>query len=181
MSRDVPVNTSTEPVIIRINRAKAVLLASLLIPIALLGAAFFIFAVTVVANFRGLTWAAFALAAISGAGAVFYFGLAARHPVALRMDVHGISGYYIAPVTWNEIAATGVFHDSKGNAFLGFALHDPIAFRERQTAWGRFKSWSMGRSAGFHLGVPAVVLKDANLTDLVQQADTLRAAHDTSK
>ena len=108
--------------------------------------------------------------------AAFFFGLAHRAPVALRMDAQGISGYYADAATWDEIKEIKVVTGHKRHKLLGFELHDPVAFRDRQTSWRRFQSWSTGRSGKVHLTVPELVLADADVEDLAQKAQQFHAA-----
>lgn len=166
------------PVILRIRRRKSALLGLALLPLVFIAGGFAALLITLDRPNLWLigisTLTAFAFAAM----AVFFLGIAWRNPAALRMDAKGISGFYVSPATWEEIESVGTFTDThqtlNGNAvsarFLGFRLHDPIAFRARQTAWGRFKSWSSGRSSGYHLIVPESLMAGANAQDLAQAA-----------
>ena len=55
--------------------------------------------------------------------------------------------------------------------FVGFKLYDPVGFRDRQTAWQRFKSWSSGRGTGYHLVVPDTALASDDLEAVAAQAN----------
>ncbi len=131
-----------------------------------------------------MVWLSMAGVIAFGWPALHCFGLALRKPIALRMDAKGISGYYVTPATWDEIAEVGTFaQTSKGLRrpdvtvrFVGFKLHDPIGFRDRQTAWQRLKSWSTGRGIGFHLVVPDTALASDDLEAIAAQANALLAA-----
>ena len=159
----------TQPIIVRINRRRCILLGGLFAAMTFL----FLPAVTLpvfLGIFDWLIAAGIAIAAFFGWFALYFFGLAAKTPAALRMDAQGISGFYADPAKWDEIKAVKVIKDSKNDRFLGFVLTDPIAFRDRQTAWGRFKSWSNWNGNGAHIVVPQMVLADTDVKDLAQQA-----------
>lgn len=165
------------PVILRIKRRRAIILGLsfgffglFFLLLALIPLAFgtFIGGFIAMALFLGLPFTA---------GAVFFFGVAYQRPVALRMDAGGISGFYADTASWDEIASVGVTTGPKGHKFLGFALHDPIGFRDRQSPWRRFKSWDNGRASGYHLIVPEILLQDGNADDLAQKGATFLHAH----
>lgn len=169
----------TEPIRVRINRKRCMGLGALqtimgLIVLAMVGMplAFGIFDWIIAA---GLAAAAFFLWF-----GFFFFALARRSPVALRMDETGISGYYAEPATWEEIKAVHAFKGQRGHDFLGFELHDPVGFRDRQSPWRRYLSWANGRAHNSHLTIPQMVLQDADVTKLAQTADALRAQAQTT-
>jgi hypothetical protein len=165
-----------EPVIVKINRRRAILLGALILPIALVGLIFLWLAIFIAESFNWPAFLALLLTICCGAVSLFFFGIAYRMPVALRMDAQGISGFYADPATWQEISDSAAFSGNKGHLFLGFALHNPVGFRDRQTAWQRLKSWSSGRGYGYHIVVPEVILKDATVEDLATKAKVLHAA-----
>ncbi|NNE54286.1 MAG: hypothetical protein HKN30_18015 [Sulfitobacter sp.] len=99
-----------------------------------------------------------------------FLALALKRPVALRMDQKGISGYYTNPATWDEIKEVRTFSGGRGHKFLGFELQDPVAFRERQTALQRFRSWSFGRQNKVHLVVPEIVLAKVTVEEIADIA-----------
>lgn len=116
---------------------------------------------------------------VAGGLAVFLFfawfaftflALARSRPVALRMDEKGISGYYVDPATWDEIKDVRAFIAGKGHRFLGFELKDPATFRDRQTPWRRYRSWSLGRQNGVHQVVPEMVLAAVTVEELAKTA-----------
>lgn len=107
---------------------------------------------------------------------LYFIGVALKSPIALRMDARGISGFYADPTTWAEIARIESFANDKGHMFLGFTLHDHIAFRDRQTPWRRWKSHAYGRGTGHHIIVPEALLQDATAKDLAHSARALHAA-----
>lgn len=107
---------------------------------------------------------------------IFTLGLAWTAPVALRMDVHGISGFYTAPATWDEIEDMGVQPMPKGASALGFRLKDPVGFRDRQTAFQRFIFWLNGATGRYHLSIGSAFVKDTDPDRLLAQALTLQAA-----
>lgn len=120
---------------------------------------------------------------------VHFIGIAYRNPVALRMDAHGISGFYATPALWSEIKsirhesrrydhstlAAALSRNSIDVQQLGFELNDPVGFRDRQTPWQRLSSWSNGRAVGLHIIIPEGVLKDTKVADLLPIAQTLYA------
>lgn len=120
---------------------------------------------------------AFAPGPLSGLMGLWFLGIALKSPVALRMDAHGISGFYADPATWDEITTIGTFTDANRNRFVGFAVQDPIALRDRQTAWGRLKSHASGRHYGYHIAVPERLLKGSDVEALATQAKALHARH----
>ncbi len=150
-----------------------------------LGGVFVVFTLCAL-SFSGLTiwadkelgsafWTAILCLMIFGALAVWMLGIAIKRPVALRMDRHGISGFYADPATWDEIEKINVVADNKGNLCLGFALCDPVGFRDRQTPWRRFSYWSNNRGYGHHVMVPPVALSKGQAENLVTQARQLKA------
>lgn len=173
------------PVVIRIRRRKSVLLGLATLLMALLGLGF----AALILSLRDPDYWLIAIALLIGLSfggmAAFFFGIARQNPVALRMDAKGVSGYYITPATWDEIGKIGTFtethstfnRNSVQNRFLGFELHDPIAFRDSQTAWGRLRSWSSGRGSGYHLTVPENMIAGHDLEDLETQAQAFHAAY----
>lgn len=130
-----------------------------------------------------MIWLSLIGAIAFGWPALHCFGLALRKPVALRMDAKGISGYYITPALWDEIAEIGTYsqtagalrHSGETVRFLGFRLHDPVGFRDQQTAWERLRSWSSGRGVGYHLVIPGTALDNDNLDALAAQAEVFMA------
>ena len=116
------------------------------------------------------------LVVIFAALAVFSLGLARRRPVALRMDERGISGYYVEPALWRDIADIGLWSQPKAGRFIGFSLKDPKLFFDQQSPWRRFVTWANGRNAGYHLIIAESILKDADVAELVRIAQTFHAA-----
>ena len=108
--------------------------------------------------------------ALLGLFAIHFFGLARQNPVALRMDANGLSGYYADPAAWDEIKSVFAFTGHKSHRFLGVALRDPVAFRDRQSPWRRYLSWANGRQQGAHLVVPQLVIADTTVDDLADAA-----------
>lgn len=164
-----------EPVVVQIKPGTSIALGFVFLPFALFGVIY-----------GGLTLIWFGpsihmvlglpCTAVFGALSAYFFGIALRKPVALRMDQNGISGFYAEPTSWAEIRAIGVFTTDKEKTFLGITLHDPIAFRDRQTPLRRLKSWSSGRSSGYHILIPEMILQDATARDLALRAKALHAA-----
>ena len=157
------------PVLVRINRRRCLLLGGVQGAVALLLVALLAFPLAV-GIFDWLIAAGLATAAVFGWFALYFFGLAARNPVALRMDDHGISGFYTEPATWGDISSVAVVSDSRNSRYLGFVLADPEAFRARQGPWRRFKFWSSYKGAGAHILIPEMVLADADMEGLAATA-----------
>ncbi|MEP5732136.1 MAG: hypothetical protein ABJL67_22505 [Sulfitobacter sp.] len=147
-----------------------------MVPFALLGLAFLFLSIVQAAVFGWVSVLALGISIVFGGSAAFFFGIAWRRPVALRLDRHGISGFYTPPATWDEITDIGIFKDTNHNRFLGFALRDPIGFRDRQTAWGRLKSHFSNRSFGYHIIVPDIILQDADVETIAEQAKAFHTA-----
>ena len=165
-----------KPVIVQIKRGKSIMLGALIVPIVLFGLLYFAIAVFDDDISGWLAATSLFVTLFFAALAVYFIGIALRQPVALRLDENGISGFYVTPATWDEIASVGTFEDTNRYKFLGFALHDPIAFRDRQTPWGRLRSWSTGRGFGYHIVVQELILKEAKVADLAERAETFHAA-----
>ena len=108
--------------------------------------------------------------------AMFLIGMAIHNPLALRMDKDGISGFYTSPAKWSEIESIKLINGTRNTKSLGFALEDPIGFRDRQTPFQRFTSWMNGRSTGYHISIPETVLKNTNVAELLDQAKRFHAA-----
>lgn len=111
-----------------------------------------------------------------GLPGLWFLGVAIKRPVALRMDKNGISGFYADPATWDEIDQINVVRSHKGHLMLGFALTDPIGFRDKQTPWGRYRYWANGRSFGHQVILPHLTLKNGQAEQLVVAARALKAA-----
>ena len=105
-----------------------------------------------------------------------FLGVAIKRPVAFRIDKNGISGYYADPATWREIADINVVTDGKGRASVGFALIDPVGFRDKQTPWRRFTYWSNGRGLGHHVIISHLLLGRGQAMKLADQARAFKAA-----
>ncbi len=108
--------------------------------------------------------------------AAFYLGLAIRKPVALRMDAHGISGYFAESSIWPEIMTIESWESAKGRRYLGFAFLNPDTIHSRQSRWRRFCNWSRNRDFGdrFQIVIPEALLMDGGVEYLAAQA---RAFH----
>ena len=108
--------------------------------------------------------------------AAFYLGLAIRKPVALRMDAHGISGYFAEPSVWPEIMTIESWESAKGRRYLGFAFLNPDIIHSRQSRWRRFCNWSRNPNFGdrFQIVIPEALLMDGGVEHLAAQA---RAFH----
>lgn len=71
-----------------------------------------------------------------GAGAVFAIGLALKKPVGLRLDAHGLSGYYAPTLEWSDIRQVPQRLSSGGKIIL-LDLKDPKAYWARQSRAAR--------------------------------------------
>ena len=114
--------------------------------------------------------------------AAYYFGLAIRKPVALRMDANGISGYYAEPAVWSEIMEIATFETSKGARYLGFAFLNPETIRNRQSAWRKFSNWArnpfQNKSRNAHYHYQIVISQELLLERDVESLATIaRAFH----
>lgn len=165
-----------EVVIVRMNRRRCVLLG---IAHAVLALVFLGLVALPLANglFDGLVAAGLLTAGVFGWFALHFLALAARNPVALRLDDKGISGFYADPATWDDIKSVFAFEGSKRRRFLGVELLDPVAFRDRQTAFRRFLSSLHGATQGAHLVVPEQVLDGATADALAKTAAQFLARH----
>lgn len=117
---------------------------------------------------------AFLLATFGGLG-VYYIGVSRRKPVALRMDDHGLSGYYTQPLLWQDVAKMGPVKLANGDVMMGIRLADPIAHRALQSPWHRLLSTLNGRKGGYHIKIPPTILKGADMRDLLAEATARHA------
>lgn len=162
--------TTPPPLLVRINRKRAMGLGVFL---AGFGALVVLMALALLWQVPDEPWLALVALASGGLFAViglFNLGLAMRDPVALRLDATGVSGYYPDPATWDEIKDVKYIKGQKGQAFVGFELHDPVTFRDRQTPWRRYLSWTNGRHKGAHLIVPQALLSGTTAKELAKEA-----------
>lgn len=166
----------SDPVIVHIRTRKSFWMGVLFSVFGLLWSVMFGAALWITAEFSFGLFLAFAPGPLSGLLGLWFLGIALKRPVALRMDSHGISGFYADPATWDEITDIGTFDDYNRNRFVGFAVQDPIALRDRQTPWGRLKSHSSGRSFGYHIAVPETLLNGTDAETLATRAKALHAA-----
>lgn len=167
-----------EPVVVRVHHVRALVIGLLTLPLAILACLFAASALIAVGPLDFAFFLSLFLAVSLVLGCAVPLAIGLRRPVALRMDQNGISGYYCDPATWDQIDKVGTFSGQKNRRFLGFALRDPVAFRDMQTPWGRYRSWSLGRGYGYHFAVPQTTIRDADVDALAQTAKTLMAAHD---
>ncbi|KIN75065.1 hypothetical protein Z945_2964 [Sulfitobacter noctilucae] len=164
--------TDTIIVQIRPRRAMAIGVCTGLVAAIWLMICFWLF----VFHANGLTWAGFLstlVGAVFAGLACLNIGIAFKKPAALRMDAHGISGFYADPATWHEIEKIDTITDAKGRRFLGFGLLDAVAFRDHQTPWRRFVCWANGRHSGLHIIISEALLRDATAEGLAAQAKRL--------
>lgn len=99
-----------------------------------------------------------------GAFAAFGLGVAWRNPIGLRLDQHGISGYYCKPIRWDEIAEIGP--TSIGHTrLIGVKLTNTEDYTARLSPFAQVMRW--GQPGGFdatigiaHLKVPSTEVMD---------------------
>ncbi len=164
-----------DPVLIRIRRGKSLWMAAL---IGIFGLLWCLMCLGVLLLDVSISLGLLLTTAIGVAFTLmglWHLGIALKHPVALRMDAHGISGFYIEPATWAEVKTAFTFSTHNNHRALGFELRDPIGFRDRQSPWRRYRSWASGRAYKAHLVVPQILLADADVTDLATQAKALHS------
>ena len=100
-------------------------------------------------------------------------GIARARPVALRIDEHGVSGYYVPTLDWTEILRFDRMEARSRS--LGIELFDKATVRARQTSrmW-RF-NLSLPLGGNWHIVVPGEVLAD-DLDRVVARAQAFQAA-----
>ncbi len=98
------------------------------------------------------------LAGLFGFGgcAVYAFGLALQKPVALRMDRHGISGYFAPTLSWSDIKWVPKTLGGGGKV-IWLDLHDPRRFWADQSLRARVLS-ALNFQAGM-VAVPVQMIK----------------------
>lgn len=135
---------SLTPVIVELRTGKALFLGILASICTLVLAGFYI-PLTVAEALDGqIVFFGGCVVLAVAAFAAYYLGLAIRKPVALRMDSHGISGFYAEPAVWPEIMEVAALDGHKGARYLCFAFLNPDTIRNRQSAWSKFSNWSRG-------------------------------------
>ena len=99
--------------------------------------------------------------------ATFSLGVAWRNPVGLRLDQHGVSGYYAKPMRWDEIEEIGP--TSIGHTrLIGVKLFDKGTFSKRLDPWSRMMRF--GQPGGFDATIGIIHLKmpSTEVMDLIQ-------------
>ena len=125
--------------------------------------------------------AAIFFAILFAGSAVNLIGIAVRRPTALRMDEVGISGYYVKPLEWSQIAEISIHKDYPNNGFvyllrIGIKLADPDAFMKGQTLWQRLNMRHLARKSGFHITIRPILEQEVSFAGIVRQANILQAA-----
>lgn len=161
---------------VRIRHRKALLLGLLVGSVCLFLTLFSILGFLASRSVSFITWLTGVAAVFLAPFSIILIGIAVRRPIALRLDRHGISGFYTAPAEWSEIDRIGIMKGPKGAKILGFRLRDPVAFRDRQTPLQRFTSWLNGAADGFHISVPETILKDVAIEDITVRARAFHAS-----
>ena len=100
-------------------------------------------------------------------------GMARGRPVGLRVDAHGVSGYYVPTLDWTEIVR--IDRTEPGSTMLGIELFDRIAVRARQRSVISRLNLSLPLSGNWHILVPGDVL-EADLDAVIATARTLHTA-----
>ncbi|MEO0502710.1 MAG: hypothetical protein AAFZ14_05250 [Pseudomonadota bacterium] len=100
-------------------------------------------------------------------------GMARARPVALRIDRHGVSGYYVPALDWTDILRFD--RKEARSTSLGIELFNraDVRNRQRRLMW-RF-NLRLPLSGNWHIIVPGDVL-DAELDDIVATAQAFHSA-----
>lgn len=92
------------------------------------------------------------LIAVFAALSFYIAGIALFTPHGLRLDAHGMSGYYSpAPFKWSDIAEIELVTSNK-NKLIGLRLHDRDAYWDALTP--RQRLFRLGQPAPFHASIP---------------------------
>ena len=87
-----------------------------------------------------------------GALSAYLAGVALFTPHGLRLDAHGLSGYYApAPLEWSDIADIDLVRSGK-TMVIGLRLHDRDAYWSRLTLGQRL--FRLGQPSPFHASIP---------------------------
>ena len=108
--------------------------------------------------------------------AVHSIGVSIRKPVALRMDAHGISGYYATPSRWIEIMQIETFSGRKGRRYLGFAFLNPDMVAARQSWFLRALTWADNPRGRYQIVIPEAVLTGTDVEQVAFHARALQSA-----
>ena len=100
-------------------------------------------------------------------------GMARARPVALRLDRHGVSGYYVPTLDWTDILRFD--RKEARSRSLGIELFDRAEVRNRQNRLMWQFNLRLPLSGNWHIIVPGEVL-DADLGDIVATAQAFQAA-----
>ena len=113
-----------------------------------------------------------------GGVATYNLGLAIQKPVALRLDAHGISGYFAAPSAWPEIMQIEAWTGSKGQRYLGFAFLNSDVITSRQSLWRRLGHWYHNPGFGYRyqIVIPEDMLRGGGVDYLAAQACAFQRA-----
>ncbi|MGJ5620372.1 hypothetical protein ACEWL3_013945 [Sulfitobacter sp. MF3-043] len=128
------------------------------------------------------------IALIITAPAAFWFtGMTLARPVGLRMDENGVSGYFVAPLTWAEIDAVGVHETVRyegdgdegvrlarvGNFYLALKLYDRAAWWDRNSPLQRFVMLTRGAPKKWDVIVPLAILDTPEPIEIIHLAADL--------
>lgn len=107
--------------------------------------------------------------------ALYLFGMAIWRPVALRMDEHGLSGYYCPPVQWKNVREVAVYRQKSGGTFftttyIGIKLTHAGALYSHEKPRQYERGKRIFRLSGYHVLVPQYMLKDFSAYRAVSQA-----------
>ncbi|WP_415919645.1 hypothetical protein [Tateyamaria sp. SN6-1] len=84
-------------------------------------------------------------------------GIARGRPVALRIDRHGMSGYYVPTLNWTDILRFG--RTAPGSQTLAIELFDRAEVRRRQTSLMWRFNLRLPLGGNWHIVVPGEVLE----------------------
>ena len=110
------------------------------------------------------SWVMSICAAFFGPIGFWAAGVALAHPVALRLNKDGASGYALAPLEWREVRKVGMHvvsrydadatNDTVETRFLGFQLFDRESWWERNSPMQRWLNALRGKQNGWDVLLP---------------------------
>jgi len=97
-------------------------------------------------------------------GGVYLLAIAIGRPVALRIDEQGLSGYYIPPVVWEDVARIGVWQQPSGEytlplTYVGIRMSNSGQLYRGQTPAGREATNKALRRSKYHVLIPQIMLE----------------------
>jgi len=113
------------------------------------------------------------LMASFGTAAIEYLGIAARGPIAVEMDEHGVTFYRMPKVAWQEVAAVTALKGRKRHRYVGITLHDPRKFQDRLPWPAQLKSKIWQWRYGQDLVVEGFLLRFGETEEIAQAAQKI--------